>query len=553
MAGVTSAADITGTPGVIAQVWLVAGLRWRILRNNLRKKNSRWDLIGMVFAGLWAALVVLSLGAGVVAGTVTFLSTGHPERIGWLYWGIFLWWQLLPLFVAGFGLTFQFKLLLRFPLSLKAFYLLSLGYGLLDFTALASLFWLVLMAVAAAAVKPAVVPAMLLASVLFVIVNVTIERLLGSWLERLMARRRSREIFFALFILMLLTLQFVAPLLQRYGTSARALAEWAIPHLAAFPASLAVAAVASPFVSVATAEALGLLALWAVAFGGLLWLRCAAQYHGEELSESMAPVPVKARSAATAARVSDRSILPPAVAAVFAKEFRYLVRNGMAFLVLFIPPLFVLLFSIQFTGKNPTALHRGLSADMFFPGMMAYVVLVLMTPAYNSFAYESRGIQAYYLSPLRFRTILLGKNAMLACLMAVETLLCVAVLMWRVGIPAPPVLAATLAAIVFAVASQFTVANWSSLSFPRKLVFGQMRGQRNSGVAVWIAFGAQSLVGGTCAAVFFGGRLLGGAWMPAVAFVLLSAFAIAGYAASLDALSGLAERNKELMIETLSR
>jgi len=39
-------ADVARFPGIAAQIRLVAGLRWRLLRNSLRKKNSRLDLLG---------------------------------------------------------------------------------------------------------------------------------------------------------------------------------------------------------------------------------------------------------------------------------------------------------------------------------------------------------------------------------------------------------------------------------------------------------------------------------------------------------------------------
>jgi ABC-2 type transport system permease protein len=561
------ASDPQRLPSTLEQIGLVAGLRWRILRNNLRRKNNRWDLIGLIFAAFGGAALVLAGGALVFALTSTFLGAGQPSRMVWIFWGIFLWWQVFPVFATGFGAAFQFRTLLRFPLSLRAFYLLSLSYGFADFSALASVFWLLLMNVAAAVAQPAYAPAMMLASVLFMLVNVTLERLLGSWLERLLAKRRSREIFFAIFITLMISLQFISPLLERYGASVHALAHRVLPYLAPLPGSLAGRAVAasSPLHFANLAAALGGLALWALACGTFLWMRCAAQHRGEELSESAAPAIVKPVRLTAVARVATtpmkgahtaeahRSILPPAVMVVCTKEFHYLVRNGFAVLVLFVPPMLVLLFSVQFAGKNPTALRQGLSAELFFPGMMAYVILVLMTPAFNSFAYESRGIQAYYLSPQPFRTILLGKNAMLVCLIALEMLLSMMVLLWRVGMPSLPMFAATVAAIVFAVAGQLTAANWSSLSFPRKLEFGQMRGQRNSGAAVWIAFGAQFLLAGICSIVFLIGKLLDQPWLPALAFVLLSAGAVAGYAASLHPLSALAERNKELMIETLCR
>jgi len=45
----------TGGPGVFTQIRLVAGLRWRILRNLMRVRNSRLDIVGLIFAAIFAA------------------------------------------------------------------------------------------------------------------------------------------------------------------------------------------------------------------------------------------------------------------------------------------------------------------------------------------------------------------------------------------------------------------------------------------------------------------------------------------------------------------
>jgi hypothetical protein len=137
--------------------------------------------------------------------------------------------------------------------------------------------------------------------------------------------------------------------------------------------------------------------------------------------------------------------------------------------------------------------------------------------------------------------------------LALEIGLSLAMLTWRVGLPSLPTLVATLVAIVFTVVGQLTIANWSSLSFPRKLEFGQMRGQRQSGMAVLIAFGTQILLGGISAVILFSGRWAENRWLPAEAFAFLAAVAVGGYAASLDPLTELAERKKESLIEALCR
>jgi hypothetical protein len=114
-------------------------------------------------------------------------------------------------------------------------------------------------------------------------------------------------------------------------------------------------------------------------------------------------------------------------------------------------------------------------------------------------------------------------------------------------------LAATILALVFAVAGQFAIADWVSLSFPRKLEYGSMRGQRGSGVSIWIAFGVQILLAGICTLILFAGRWTGNPWLPAETFAALAAASLSGYFAALDALSGVAEKKKEVLIETLSK
>jgi hypothetical protein len=548
-------ADVTLFVGLFEQIRLVAGLRWRLLRNSMHKKNNRLDLIGLIFAAVFSSVLVIGLCFAFYSGAYAFLSTNRPAWIALLFWAIFLFWQLFPLFVAGFGANFQFRTLLRFPLSLGAFYIIGLAYGLADFSAIASLCWLLSMTAGAAVAKPGVLPAMLLIGAAFVLFNITLERLIGSWLERLLSRRRTRELFIGLFVLSMISLNFITPLLNRYGATARPAFLRLLPYFAWFPPSLAGHAIAS----VAQLQPAGFLLssagllLYVLVFSALLQSRFAAQYRGEELSETAAPARAAIRSIASKDDGPDRlGLLSPQVAAVVRKEFHYLTRNGFAFITLLLPPMLVFIFSMNFTGRHPTW-GKGVSADFFFPAMMAYLILILMAPAYNSFAYEGRGIQTYFTAPLRFRDVFLGKNIMLLIVLALEMALSLSMLAWRVGLPSLHMLVATIAAMVFTIIGQLTVANWSSLSFPRKLEFGQMRGQRQSGIAVMIAFGSQILLGAISAVILFSGRWTGNPWLPAEAFTLLAVAAVGGYAASLDPLTVLAEKKKETLIEALCR
>jgi hypothetical protein len=549
-------ADVALPPGLFEQIRLIAGLRWRILRNSLRKKNNRFDLIGLILAGVGGAVLVFGLCFAFYAGAYAFLSNGHAGWMAALFWGIFVFWQGFPIFVAGFGASFEFKTLLRFPLNLRAFYIIGLAYGLADFSALASLCWLLAMTAGATVAKPGILPAMILISSAFVLFNVTLERLIGSWLEKLLSRRRSRELFIGLFLLSMVSLNFVSPLVQRYGASGRPVLLRLLPYFSWLPPSLAGRAIAAvaQFQPAGFLVGAGGLLVYIFLVSSLMWRRFAAQYRGEELSETAAPVQASVRHTAKKDEGADGlSLLSPQVAAVVRKEFRYLTRNGFSFFTLLIPPLAVLIFTSQFAGKHPTVPIKGISAETFFPGMMAYLILILMAPAYNSFAFEGRGIQTFFTAPVRFRDVFLGKNLVLMAVLAFEFALAMGMLTWRLGLPSTPRLVATLAAIIFTVVGQLTIANWSSLSFPRKLEFGKMGGRSQSGMAVLVAFGSQIILGGCSGAIFFMGRWTGELWLPAEAFAVLAAAAVGGYFASLDPLSQLAEKKKETLIEALCR
>jgi ABC-2 type transport system permease protein len=549
-------ADVAQLPGVKEQLRLIAGLRWSLLRNHLQRRNNRWDLVGVVFAAISSSVLVLGLCAAFYAGTYAFLIKGKPGWTAILFWAIFFWWQVVPIFVAGFGANFEFRNLLRFPVSLRAFYILGLGYGFADFAAVSSLCWITSILAAVATVRLRLLPVMLVASLLFVLLNVTLERLIASWLEKLLAKRRVRELMVGIFVLCMVSLNFLNPALQIWGRGeAKPEVLRFLPLLSWLPGSLAGGALAAA-VDRNSAELLltvGGLALWVAATSVLLWQRYRIQYLGEELSEGTAPALSRRAERKHYSGVESQSLIPPAIAGVMRKEFHYLTRNGFSFINLLLPPVMVLFFSMQFAGKHSMIKEHGLSPQAFFPAVMAYLILILLSPAYNSFAFEGHGIQTYFLAPLRMRDVLVGKNLFLSGLVAVELGISLSVLIWRIGFPGAPVFLSTLCVAAFGVAGQLTIANWSALSFPKKMEIGKLKGQRNSGVAVWTAFGVQILLGGIATVVLLAGKWFENPWLPAIVFAALTAAALGGYFSSLDPLSRLAETKKELLIETLCR
>ena len=549
-------ADVVAGPGLAEQIRTVAWLRWRILRNSLRNKSRRLDLIGLIFSGFFSLLFVIGVTLAFFFVT-RYLFENHLEPLfGLVFLALLVWWQSFPILLAGFAPQFPFRTLLRFPVNLSAFYLIGMAYGLADSAALAALVWMLAMLAATLVAQPSAAPALLLVCGLFTVLNITIERLLGAWVEKLLAKRKSREVFFTIFVLAMVSLQFLNPLMQRYGHAlVPALRSW-VPYLWLLPSSFAgdaVARSAGHQWGMAFLK-LGGLAVYAGIFTMLLGMRYSQLYSGEELSEGVAPARQEKRTALAAQDVRDTvTFVPPQVLAVFRKELLYLKRNTFLFFGLVFPPMMLLFFSVQFGGAHPTALKRGVPPDLFFPGMMAYLVLILIAPSYNCFAYEGRGIQTYFIAPARFREILIAKNLMTVAILSCELALCVALVGWRVGLPTTPVLFATMAAVIFSVVGQLTIANWASLSYPRKIEFGKMQGQRNSGMSVLILLGMQILFGGVGGVILFSGRWTGNPWLPAEIFAVLAAAALGGYVSSLDSFTQLAEEKKEILIDALCR
>jgi ABC-2 type transport system permease protein len=542
--------------GLWEQIGLVSGLRWRIFRNELRKKSRRLDLLAMIWVGVFGTAAILGCSGFFFWAARTALTSGHSGRLGLLFWIIFVVWQVLPILMAGFGNTLEFRKLLRFPLTLRAFYLISLGYGFADFAAVASVCWLLSMTAGAATAVPALLPRILPVVAVFIGINVTLERLASSWLERLLARRRTRELLLGLVIVAGVSLQFIQPLITHYRGVSPPLVARFLPYFSLLPPSLAGKAL-----EVGIGHSLAWffpafagLFVYLFLFSVLLWMRYAMQYRGEELGESAAPARTARRSLfMSGASRSLWSHIPKQTGAVIEKEFRYLTRNNFMLISLLMLPLMALLFSSQFGGSHPWSTTRGLSPDIFFPSLIGYVFLTMMTPAFNSLGYEGRGIQTYFTAPLKFRNLLLGKNFVQGIVLFSELLVCILILTRTIGVPSLPILAAILFAVAFAAPGQLTIGNWSSLMFPRKLEFDSMRGQRAGGVSIWVALGAQVVLGGICSFIFLLGRWTGNPWLPAEAFAGLAVASIGGYFASLDALGELAEEKKETLIEALCR
>jgi ABC-2 type transport system permease protein len=566
-------ANARGSMGLSQQLWLMAGLRWRIFRNGLRSQAEKMHLIGMILLSIVFGGLILGLAIGIGIGSYEIMQYGQWIFLSLILWGIFLFWQVFPILASQTSAGLDTRNLLRFPLRFSAFMLMSVAYGLADPFAAAGILWHIAMLIGVSVARPELTWWAALALFISVLMNLLFNRMMYAWVERFLANRRVREVLAALFILSMISLQFTSVVIQKYRVPIMNFVhETAIvwKHLPPTETGAAIADAAQHAPTPAL-DAIGVVLACTVAFGALFAIRVHAQYTGEDLGESAAPsaprkrAAIVARPAASAPAVSvaataaaegeSRGLLSGQVAAVFWKEVRYLSRNSMLLMNMVIPFILIVLYSVSTSQPAHPGRHSiGLkfTRDFIYPGAMAYAFLIIIQMCPNSFAYEGRGIERLFLSPIKFRTVMLGKNLFQSALLIIEALLVLALVVAMGPAPRLPVLLATWAALPFAALVQFSVGDWQSLQYPRKFEFG-VRRQRPSGMSVLITFAVYLAMMGVISGVAALCIFLHGLWLLPIVYLMLGALAFLGYRGILDDCSARAEAQRETLIEQLAK
>ena len=134
-------AEVTNSNTLYRQLSLVILLRWQTFRNGMRSQSEKMHAFGTVALGLF--FTILTLGGSLGLGVVAFEIAGTQK---WIYlsmilWGIFMFWQFVPVLASQTNPGFDGRNLLRFPIKFSAFFLMSAAYGLADPFALAGILW----------------------------------------------------------------------------------------------------------------------------------------------------------------------------------------------------------------------------------------------------------------------------------------------------------------------------------------------------------------------------------------------------------------------------
>jgi len=552
VAGLTISQEARG------QFAAVAHMRWQVFVNSLRSAGGRMELVSGTVIGLVFAVAGIGGAWGLGAAAKFLVSHNQAEWLALLLWPVFMFWQLFPVLATAFTTNFDSSNLLRFPLDYSTFFLIRIVYGSLEPATALGCLWLAGVAVGIGFAAPHFLLWALLVLLVFAILNILIGRMVFAWIERWLARRRTREILGIVFFVVIIGFQFIGPLVNHFGQGARTgveqlVTQW-LPIERVLPPGLAASAIAGamrdefPF-------ALGALLLL-LGYGNaalfLLNLRLRAQYHGENLSEGTARVPSASEKSPVQSGWSLPGIAAP-VTAIFEKEFRYLSRSGPMLFTLIMPVVILLLFRLtpSRSGDAQSLLVR--APDLAFPLGAAYSLLILTNLVYNNFGADGAGVQFYFVWPVRFRQILLAKNLAHACVLALETILVWLAVCLVFRPPSAGVTLATLAGLSFALLVNLSVGNLLSILAPKKIDFGTFGRQKASNLTVFASFGVQIAIFGLGAIVFLWARSHGELWLEAFFFLVLAAFAVAAYALGLNRADRLALGRREALLAELSR
>jgi ABC-2 type transport system permease protein len=292
--------------------------------------------------------------------------------------------------------------------------------------------------------------------------------------------------------------------------------------------------------------------VYALAILWLLNVRLWAQYHGENLSEAMArsTAPKEKRAIRLGWNVSG---IPGPVAAILEKEFHYLSRSGPMLFTFVMPVVILLIFRLgpQTSAKQGNFLAH--APDLAFPVGSAYALLVLTNLVYNCFGADAVGMQLFFVSPVSFREILLGKNLAHALVLACEVIAIWIAVCFMFHPPAIDITLATVTGVGFALLLNLTVGNLLSIYTPKKIDYGAFGKQRASTTTVFASLGIQAAVFGLAAVTLLIARAFGSVWIATVIFLILAGAAAIGYIMVLNRADRIALDRRDAILAELCR
>jgi ABC-2 type transport system permease protein len=352
-------------------------------------------ILFVLWYGIFAALAVL---AGRVLATPEFVPA-LARRLPAVLFGAMVYWQIVPVLMAATGYALDLRKVVVYPVPHRELFQIDLLLR-----GLTSLEMLILTAgaVIGSAFNPALPKWGILGFVAFAAFNILVASGIKELLARALARRRFRELFTFLFVLVCALPQLVI-VTKSEDRVIRWLGRINVPVL---PWSAAAAFVEGRDVLVSMAS----VAVWVAAayFFGRSQFERTLRFDADAARASATPA-LTARRPGLFARFArwPSAIFRDPLAALIEKELRFLSRAPRFRLV------FVMGFSFGLLIWIPVVMntHDGFMAGNYLVLVSGYALLLLGDVCFwNTFGFDRSAAQVYLSVPVRFQTVLVAKN-----------------------------------------------------------------------------------------------------------------------------------------------
>ncbi len=415
---------------------------------------------GLLFYGFWAA--------GAFGAQAFFSNPGNSRLFAPVLSAalllIVLYWQVTPVITASMGASIDLKKLLAYPIPHAKLFAIEL---LLRLTTCAEMILVLLGIVIGLARNPETggllhLPRLLGTALLFIAFNVLLSTAVRSMLERLLLRKRMKEVMMFLLIAVTVAPQF----LLIKGFRPRDLDTEQFPDAPFLPWS------AASHLLLGSSFAIPLLTLTVVLIAAYLLARWQFEVnlHVDVAVSASSSVALSARSTRWESFFRWPALLfPDPIAAIIEKELRSLLRTpqfrfifitGAAFgLVMYLPHMLG-------GDKHPNSFFN----QNLLSFCSVYGVLLLGQVSYfNCFGYDRSAAQAWFSYPVPFLTTLVAKNLAALSFILVEVCLVYFTFFVLRFQPSPAKLAESFLVTLIAALYMMSLGNIASVRMPRPL------------------------------------------------------------------------------------
>ncbi len=443
---------------MIAAILLAQWRSMRTFRLSARPATAVFSSItGVLFYGFWAAIAFGAEAFFADADQAAY----YPVVLSAGLLLMFLYWQVTPVITASMGASLDLKKLLAYPVDHSRLFLVEV---LLRFTTCAEML-IVLFGLFCGLLRNPILggavalPRLAGAAILFICFNLLLSAGVRNLLERILLRRRLREVLLFLMALVSVLPQF---LLNRGFNPTRIRDK--VPETIWLPWSAA----GHLFLGNSTALAAGIL----IGFVLSAWFFSRWQFERslrfEAAGESAASPSSSVSRLESLFRLPSR-FLPDPFGAIMEKELRSLARTPPFRMIFIMGAVFGLILWLPQLLRKHESPH-GFMADNIVTFASLYSVLMLGQVSYfNCFGFERSSVQVWFSFPVSVARTLIAKNMTALLFISIEIVLVNIVgLLFRIAVT-PVKVAESICVALIAAIYMIAVGNLASVRIPRPL------------------------------------------------------------------------------------